>query len=58
MDSNTRSISGAERMKDLRQKLYLGFLISSMKVINRPHCVAERMNEASITMETPNGGEI
>lgn len=41
MDSNTRSISGAARMNDLRQKLYFAFLISSMNVISRPHCEKE-----------------
>jgi hypothetical protein len=35
--SNTRSISGAARVNDFRQKPYLGFLISSMKVISNPH---------------------
>ena len=36
--SNTRSISGALRVKLWRQKAYRGFFNSSMKVISRPHC--------------------
>ena len=36
--SNTRSISGALRVKLRRQKAYRGFFNSSMKVISRPHC--------------------
>uniref|UniRef100_A0A2P2MSF4 Uncharacterized protein n=1 Tax=Rhizophora mucronata TaxID=61149 RepID=A0A2P2MSF4_RHIMU len=36
-DSKSLSISGAHLMKDRFQKLYLGFFISSIKVIRRPH---------------------
>lgn len=35
-DSNRRSISGATRVKAWLQKLYRGFLISSIKVMSRP----------------------
>ena len=44
-DSNTLSSSGAQWVKLLRQKAYRGFLISSMKVMRRPHCMSERERE-------------
>lgn len=36
-DSNTFSISGEHFTKGLLQKLYLGFLISSINETNKPH---------------------
>ena len=35
--SNSLSISGAQRVKALLQKLYRGFLINSMNVMSKPH---------------------
>lgn len=41
-DSKTFSISGAHLTNGRLQKLYLGFLISSMKETNKPHCQREK----------------
>lgn len=38
-DSNTRSISGAHLVNDLLQNTYRGFLINSINVISKPHCI-------------------
>jgi hypothetical protein len=44
-DSKTLSSSGATFVKFLLQKAYLGFLISSMKVINKPQGCGLEINE-------------
>eukprot|EP00982_Pelagococcus_subviridis_P006685 30248-Pelagococcus_subviridis.AAC.2 len=58
-DSNSRSMSGAHRVNECPQKLYLGFLISSMNVMSSPHgCGRFTIRRSSNTRVPPLGVEL